>query len=163
MKKLFFIVSVLAFVLSACAAQPPIPKTAVPNAPAARAADALVQLWIKDNASDNTTKADDDKLLAALSDDFALTDISGSEPSYTTKAELEQQYAQPASPTDTRYLYVYHYTIPLSGEAAVIWGSMHVVSSTVNTTVPITIILEFKDGKIWRQTIYYEPPAYAGR
>jgi len=146
MKKIAFLVIGIALLMSACGQI----KADVPDNPDAKATQALVQEWMA------VSKANDyQKLIALYADDLVWMDY-GDNYGPLDKGNLSYDLQYESGPEQMKLKYK-SYLVTSNGHCAVIQAtfSTHARSTGKWVSMPAIAILEFKDGKIVRESWYY--------
>jgi hypothetical protein len=146
MKKLFLSITVLAFMLSACAGV----RARVADDPYARESQAIVEKWIA--AFHNLDSA---ALLSLYSNDITWRDCG-----FNINCDVErlvdlQGLVPPSFKENGLKVEVQSYMVTQFGRFAVLQVMYAEPEGGPATSTPTTVILEFKDGKILNETWYY--------
>lgn len=151
MRKISVITIIFAILLSACGQV----KTSVPNTPQAKASQAILEEYISTNAAH-----DPDKLLSLYADDVVWMDYGMNDGPWD-KADLDYYIGSGLSQDEIKVQFESYVMTPDGRFAAAqVRLSMKAASTGKWVTVPSSVVLEFKDGKIISETWYYDGNAY---
>jgi|WetSurSiteA1Bulk_404760.scaffolds.fasta_scaffold15998_1 hypothetical protein len=153
MKKYIFLTVFFIALLSACSQTKP--PANVDDNPEAKASQAIVEQYI--SAYKNN---DADALLALYSDDYVFNDY-GLDDGPWTKSQLSY-FVREAMSTKSFKFYVPSYVITPDGRFAILDGNFSQVAPSTQkmVTVPEYNLLEFKDGKIIAESLFYNGEAF---